>query len=222
MSRDQSLRKLEQVLESFLDRAVALKENRLQVLGGIDRLDDIARGLSGGDDLSEDVGNWFAEHNRWLTDDVLRPADRNRIGEILTHIQHDISPEDDSATAAMTKIRSEIDRWSGAVSRGEAQPVTLKRGAETAGSAAEDSIGRFRTVFSRMENLLADMTAGKAHILSVLDEALKKADVQRDKEALILSGLIIYYLKQQRYKVEPYVRRLKEAERRQERSGRHA
>ena len=52
--------------------------------------------------------------------------------------------------------------------------------------------------------------------MSVLDEALKSAELQKNKEALILSAFIIYYLKTGGYMVDPYVMRLKQAERKLE------
>ena len=55
MKRIQTLKALEVVLESFLSRAVALKEERLQVLEGINRLDDIARGVHLGDDATDEI-----------------------------------------------------------------------------------------------------------------------------------------------------------------------
>ena len=82
-------------------------------------------------------------------------------------------------------------------------------------SSTPGTVEQFGLVFDRIHDLFAELRGTKPHLLTVLDEALKKAELQNDKEALILSGLIIYYLKQNTYKVEPYVRRLKEAERSQ-------
>jgi hypothetical protein len=48
--------------------------------------------------------------------------------------------------------------------------------------------------------------------MSVLGDALNSAVLQKNRQALLLSALIIYYLKQNGYMVEPFVKRLKEAE----------
>ena len=61
--RTRTLKSLEVVLESFLHRVVELKGERLTVLEGISRLDDIARQESTEKDFSTEVGDWFAEHN---------------------------------------------------------------------------------------------------------------------------------------------------------------
>jgi hypothetical protein len=219
VSRADTLKELEQVLESFLDRVVHMKEDRILVLGSINRLDDIARGVKTGEELTDDVGNWFAEHNAWLKEDLLRTADRNRIGEILGSIKKELGPVTDS-TPEIEKIYSEIERWTSTMRPG-GPALTLKRGPEvgpTTPSPAADRLQAFGALLDRLRDMYADLSGNREHIMSVLDDSLKKADLQRDKEALILSATIIYYLKQNGYKVEPYVKRLKEAERVQERN----
>ena len=74
------------------------------------------------------------------------------------------------------------------------------------------SIARFDLTFQHLGTMFADLAVSRAHLLSVLDDSLKKAETQKNKEALILSALIIYYLKFDGYKTGPYVRRLKKAE----------
>ena len=214
MSRTETLRSLETVLESFLDRAVALKENRLTVLDGINRLDDLARGFEAGQDLTDEVGGWFAEHSRWLEEPGLRPGDRNRIGELLGAIRHEIGAVPD-ATPARNKIVREIDRWDEQLEAGP-HKLTMKRGAESADSVRpddSDTIALFASKLADIGSMHQELARNKQHLLSVLDDALKAATLQENRDALLLSAFIIYYLKLNRYKVDPYVKRLKEAER---------
>ena len=109
MSRAETLKALDSLLEQFLDRAVMLKEDRLRVLDGINRLDDIARG-SHSTDLTEEMGGWLAQHSNWLQSPALRPADQNRIRNLLASIKRELemSPE---VSPAQIKITREIDRW---------------------------------------------------------------------------------------------------------------
>lgn len=233
MSRAKTLKKLEVVLESFLERAVDIKESRLKVLDGINRLDDIAAGIRTGDELAEDVGDWFAQHNRWLNSNVLKEADRGRITNILAEIKGELGSETE-ATMAQGKIHDEIDRWA-TPEKAAPQRLILKRGPEEAhleeahleeahlGEVrpqeivpqrdTADTIGLFKDSLVSLTAIFDEASFGRLHLLSALDETLKKATLQKNKEALILSGLLIYYLKQNGYKVEPYVSRLKEAER---------
>jgi hypothetical protein len=208
VSRTETLRSLESVLTSFLDRAMALKEERLRVLGGINELDDIARGFVEGDDLTDRIGSWFAEHNRWLDDDSLKAADHHRLSRIFGEVKREIRAAEESSPAAK-KISKEIDRWTETASH---RRLLLKRGPESAEAEAGDTIERFNNVLERATSLFADLRTSQKHLLSVLDQALKTASLQKNAEALLLSALIIYYLKQNSYKIGPYISRLKEAE----------
>jgi len=213
LSRYKTLKSLDSLLVNFLDRAVALKEERLAVLEGINRLDDIARIAPRGMDISDEMGEWFASHNGWLTSDSLRPGDVNRIGNILGDIKKELNITT-GLTPAQVKIDKEIDRWS-EKSEKSAQKLVLKRGPETKPRQAPpngDTIALFTKEFTRIAGLFADYAENKPHLLTVLDDLLKSAHIQQNKDALILSAFIIYYLKQNGYMTEPYVKKLKEAE----------
>lgn len=213
MNYTETLRSLEELLESFLQRALAAKETRLSVLDGIDRLDDLARQDSDGAEFPDRIGQWFAEHRRWLGEDSLKPTDMSRIGGILSDVRRrlDLLPESPPTRA---KICREIDRWTGRLESGRQPRLVLKRGSEEAGpEPAADSIVRFAQLLKRLGVIYADLSGGKEHVLSVLDEALKAAQTQKNKEALLLSAYIIYSLRLDGYLVDPYVKRLKQAER---------
>ncbi|MBK7142957.1 MAG: hypothetical protein IPH75_12835 [bacterium] len=214
MSRAETLHSLESLLEQFLQKAVSLKEERLRVLDGINRLDDIARGVHAGADLTEEVGGWFAQHSAWLQSQTLRPVDQHRIKDLLESIKRELerSPE---VSPAQIKIHREIDRWASG-EKGAEPPVrdkiVLTRGPEEAKRSEEDTIAMYDRALTRMQAIFRDMSANKGHIMTVLDDALLSAKHQQSRDALLLSASIIYYLKLNRYKVEPYVKRLKEAE----------
>lgn len=245
MSRPKMLRKLESILESFLDRAADLKSKEATVPGGIDRLDDIACSFLEGDDRLDDLGNWFAEHAEWTQPETISAKDRGVITEILGEIRRELRVNEESSPA-VAKIAGEIDRWNKATRSG-GHKVVLKRGPEIApppGSVTlpannmkppqgameppildseaelsdtivppfEDSIALFRKQIDRLTGRFADSAENRMHLLSVLDDTLKSAELQKSKDALILSALIIYYLKQSGYLVLPYVERLREAE----------
>ncbi|MDH3890662.1 MAG: hypothetical protein OEV49_06225 [candidate division Zixibacteria bacterium] len=216
MSQVDSLRTLEKTLESFLDRALAQKEKRLSVLDGINRLDEIARDDSGAS-TAEAVGNWFARHNQQLKQGDLKSADIDRIGGILKHIKSRLS---DSSTPETAKLTSEIDRWD-QVAKKPSSSITLKRPPESQ-TTDDDSISLFGKTMARTSGLFLGKAKGRKHLLSILDESLNTAALQKNREALLLSGFIIYYLKIGGYKVEPFVKRLKEAEQIQKESAAHA
>ena len=219
MSQTASLQSLESLLETFLDRVVFLKEKKLNVLDGINRLDDIGVLATKGEDVTDDIGGWFATHNKWLTDRTLKDSELNRITGMLSKIKNEISIDADSSMADQ-KISSEIDRWNNKKER-SAPILKLKRMPEVSNTQTTpldvetptgDTISLFVKRLSKMTALFMDYSNQKNHILSVLEDLIRKASTETSKDALILSAFIIYYLKQNGYKVEPFVKKLKEAE----------
>ena len=215
--RIRTLKSLEVVLESFLHRVVELKGDRLTVLEGINRLDDIARKESTQKNFPMEVGDWFAEHNDWLNEKVIRPAEAGRISSILGQIKDGFETKSEKSQET-EKVSSEIDRWQEVLKPkpkkldSSLQKLVFKRSGETIAEIEKDSILKFTEQFESMFERWKDVSGGKAHILSVLDDCLNSAYLQLNEEALILSGFIIYYLRLKNYLVEPYVKRLKAAE----------
>lgn len=205
-----ALRSLEGLLETFLDKVVRLKQGKLEVMEGINRLDDIARLSINQTEVTDEMGHWFARHNRWLTHNVLQPAEAGRIGKLLVDISRRLDA-DIKSSPADRKIESEINRWIENTGEGPRR-IVLKRKPEDGSTDPSDTIKVFGETMEKVRNLYLDLSGGKAHLLSALDDALKSALTQHNKEALLLSAFIIYYLKQNGYMVEPFVKRLKEAE----------
>lgn len=221
MSRIEQLRHLENVMESFLEDVVCLKQDRLGVLDGLNSLDDIVRSSGEGFEITDRLGQWFAGHNRWLTEDILRPGDRDQIGSLLSDVAAGLDVSDESSPA-VRKISSEIDRWDSArTSAGKesekptrgSRRIVLKRGAEEASPHQDESIVAFDETLIRCRSLLERTGHQRKHLFSAIDDSLKMASIQGNKDALLLSAFAIYYLKQNGYKTEPYVKRLKAAER---------
>ncbi len=210
MSYLSTLERLESVLESFLERATAARGQRLEVLDGINGLDDIARSAQQGQSIVDPLGDWFADHQRWLSRDWLRPQDFNRISRILAEISGEMRQSVDDSPSAC-KIHSELDRWTEQI-RQASQRLVLKRGPEATAPARSRTTATFDGLLARLQVLCRSYATDEKHLMSILDKALQEASVRHDKDALLLSGFVIYYLKLNGYKVEPYVQRLKQAE----------
>ncbi len=210
MSNTRTLKSLEIVLESFLERVIALKQERLSVLDGLNSLDELTRSSRDGDDVSDQVADWIAQRRQMSPGEGLRDGDVARIDQMLGEIGRKIKTRD-RLTPAQEKVSDIISKWQ---TGGEDRSRTiLKHGPEVAREAKEDSIAVFSNTLERLSAVFADMAGQRQHLLSILDDALKSAQLQNSREALLLSALLIYYLKQGGYKVGPYVKRLKEAER---------
>jgi len=218
LTKTESLQALENLLESFLARAVALKENRLSVLSGLNRLDDIARRGQEFTVLADEVGDWLAEHVNWLNGPAIGAADANRLKEILGNISEELElPGRESKETQ--KIRFEIERWQTKLPVETKEPawpagqkIVLRRGAEAMEENDTGSVTVFMEKLKSFIGLWEGVSAGRKHVLSALDDLLKSAYLQHNQDALLLSGFIIYYLRQNGYLVEPYVKRLKAAE----------
>ena len=211
MSKYYAFKSLEGLLEVFLDKVVQLKAERLQILEGVNRLDDIARLSGEGGDVTDEIGEWFAAHNQWLNEDVLKVGDAGRIDRILTEIKNGLTVSSGDS-AASRKIESEINRWSELAGAGDGR-LTLRREPEQKIDVEIDSMVMFDNALEGARDLYHDLQGGKQHVLSVLDDALRRAVLQKNKQALILSAFMIYYLKHNGYLMEPFIKRLKEAER---------
>ncbi len=223
MSQLEQLKSLSSLLETFIEQVVAVKEQRLSLLEGMNRLDDIARVADDGLAVSDHLGDWFAQHNSWLNEGTLRSGDINRIGSILGEIKNRLDLTDEQSPAVQ-KIQSEINRWQSATpgKRRNRNRIILKRDPEqpvldlsplSDTIAESDSISKFSNLLERCQKIFADASGSKIHLLSALSDTLDSALIQQNKDALILSAFLIYYLRQNGYKVQPYVARLKEAER---------
>ncbi len=219
MSKTESLQALENLLESFLDKAVALKENRLTVLNGLNRLDDIARQGPESPAMADEVGDWMAEHVDWLNSAAMRTDDVDRMKEILGDISQEMeSPGLESMETL--KIRSELERWQSTLPAepkiprpvGAGQKIVLRKGPEPTEEIDTGSITVFTEKLKFLMGLWEGASSGRKHVLSALDDLLKSAYLQHNQDALLLSGFVIYYLRQNGYLVEPYVKRLKAAE----------
>ena len=216
MTRIESLRSLENLLETFLEKSVALKENRLTVLEGMNRLDDIALHGQENAQIAGQVGDWLAEHVNWLNGSVIKPVDADRIKSILGNISEELTLTD-ADSGETKKIKTEIDRWRNNLHAEPIEPaapvgqkIVLRRGPESI--EEKDNITSFTELFKSLLSRWESAASGRKHVLSALDDLLKSAYLQHNEEALLLSAFIIYYLRQKGYLVEPYVKRLKAAE----------
>jgi hypothetical protein len=209
LSNVRTLKSLDIILESFLERVIAAKEERLSMLDGLNSLDELARASRDGDDVSDKVADWMAQRREMLVDEHLRTGDVTRIDQMLGEIGRKIKTQD-RMTPGQEKVSDIIAQWR--TGGGTGSRTTLKRGPEAAKASPQDSIALFASTLDRLTAVFSDLAGQHQHLLSILDDTLKSAEQQKNREALLLSALLIYYLKQGGYKVSPYVKRLKEAE----------
>jgi hypothetical protein len=205
-----TLRALDVIIDSFLDRAVAAKSSRLKVLEGLNRLDDIEHGFDPTGKPADKLSGWLSEFSTWKTDPTLKPGDRNRIRTALATIQGQIGASG-VTSPELSKMDAEIQRWNASAGKSP-RTIVLRRKPEAAEEVTVDVIAPIKASLTDMIRLLEEKGQSRGHILSVLDDLLKSAELQKNPQALLLSAFVIYYLRQNGYRVEPYVKRLRQAE----------
>ena len=233
-TRVYELRRMEAMLTSFIARTIGKKEERLSVLEGINELDDIARTLLEGSVSSakeRKLAEWVESHEGWKESASVRPGDRYRVRMILSELKSSASNQQ-TFDAMEPTVRDKMLAWleSNAPSEKSQLPpstapkLVLRRGAESPvqpnivakkikQNDERDTLTNFGEHLSALLKLHKDLSGNRLHLISVLDESLSKAERQFHREALHLAAAIIYYLKLQGYLVEPFVTRLKTAER---------
>ncbi|MEK7774797.1 MAG: hypothetical protein AAB305_02815 [Candidatus Zixiibacteriota bacterium] len=205
-----TLKALDVIIDSFLDRAVAAKSARLKILEGLNQLDDISRGFDPTGKPADKLGDWLSDYSAWKTDPALKAGDRNRIRTALGNIHSQIGHRGVSSPE-LTKMSAEIERWQASAGK-TTRKIVLRRQSEVAEEVTADTITPIKATLSDMIRLLEEKGQSKGHILTVLDDLLKSAELQHNRQALLLSAFVIYYLRQNGYLVEPYVKRLRQAE----------
>ena len=204
MSRLESLKKLEIVLENFLVRAVDLETKRLETMSGIDALDEIARQSLKGRLVSNQLGNWFARHNEFLLPDRLKDSEISMIANLLSEIKTGL----DSSDPESRKLADEIERWKDKGIAPKRKLILKMKPSSEAPSVTE----RFAEFLRKEKELLELEEYNEEHLLSILDDVMKSAEAKEDRMFIHLAGSIIYFLRMNGYKVTPYVKRLKQIE----------
>ena len=205
MSTLQTLRSFEVVLESFLVRAASSGNLRQEVARGLDQLSELARKAESGADVTTEVTAWLERGRDWLYEGRLAGADADQINTTLERIS--------------ARLQKPTQRLAPADDAKLSRRIVLERGPESSdqsappATAAEGGIGEFARQLERSRDAFDTLAKDQIHLLSVLDQALRLAESQRDREALLLSGFILYSLKLGGYKIGPYVERLRAAER---------
>lgn len=204
MSRVDTLLKLEANLESFLQRAADIQMEKVAAGKSIETLGEIAQESLRGRFVSNRLGDWLAKNKPKLNDNRFDSRGLITIGNYLQDIQTGLD-EDDPETG---KLREEIDRWKKQGAKPQ-RKLVLRRGAEIDENSVTE---KFLKIAKTQFELIEYYKEKKMHLLSMLDDTLKAAEAKTDPAYLHLAGSLIYFLKINGYKVDPYVKKLKAVE----------
>ena len=216
MERVEHLRSYEVVLESFLERMVNSRQKEIATLEAIEELERISEMSMSGRNVGFEVNDWLSRRKNLISSKSLNQPQRELIAGMLLNMQDKLADSD-------TSWREGIDRFAGRM-RGKESGATdsisesksakgrtmvLKRGPER---TPEELTRKFTSSLTEMIQYIEGDFKESDHLLSRLDSILKSAAVRGDKRFLRMGAALIYFLKIEGYKVEPYVKKLREAE----------
>jgi len=199
-----TLKRLESTLDRFLTTIAKHETAQIETLESINILDDIARDSLKGRYIKNRLGDWMAKNRMLVNDGRLKNTAIAAVGNLLNDIRGGLDLTDPESK----KLDDEIGNW---FSKGvvPGRRVVLTRPAE---KPDPNLAYEFADIIKRESDEISYHLEKGDHILSMLDDILKSAEAKEDRMYLHLAGSIIYYLKNSGYKIEPYVRRLKNLE----------
>ncbi len=201
MSRLKTLKRLESNLKHLLTSVARLETDQIETLNSINVLDDIARDSLKGRYVNNRLGSWMAKNRVLVDEGRLKKTAISAVGNLLSDIKNGLDKTDPESK----KLFDEIDSWftKGVV---PGRKVVLSRPPEISES---DLTEQYFELFKKETEQLTYYKEHGDHILSMLDDILKNAEVKNDPIYLHMAGSIIYYLKNKGYKIDPYVRKLR-------------
>jgi len=224
MERLQRLKTSQIALESFLERWVETKGRSLVTLEGLAELDAIVGRARVGVDVGSLLNVWMTHFGKLAENSELSPEDRHRISGMLLELSARSKPmfrrwpsaTSPGATPEMPLPLIPLKKSEGievnASTGGEGESprrIILKRRPESREGAIAEKIGE---ILRLEQEHFVNAYPPDEHALTRLDDILKSAAVRGDLLYLHLAGSLIYYFKLSGYKVEPYVKRLREIE----------
>ena len=196
-----TLERLENRLVFLIEGMLERKGRQVDFLIGLNLLDDILIRHRQGMPIARELAIFIANYRSIFTKTSLTDPQKKRLGEILSIFYRDLIGNQDSDS---DKITDEIKEWLKDLG-GRAFAITLKGPKEQASLA-----DRFYALLHRESQELNVLLEHNDHLLTCLDDLLKSAEAKEDKMFVHLSASLIYFLQMEGYKVDPYVRKLRE------------
>jgi hypothetical protein len=204
LSRYEVLKKLESTLETFLQEAVSPEKMLVDGTRTLATLDEITEDSLRGRYVNNRLSNWFSKNGRLLESGSLNEADMTRVANFLGSIKTGLDDSDPESK----KLSEKIDDWRdrGVVPK---RKLILKLKPKT---TDKNLLKEFMNLLAKESQYINSGEFEDMHLLSALDDILKSAELKDDRMYIHLAGTMIYYLKSNGYKVDPFVKRLKDIE----------
>ncbi len=200
MIRTETINRLEARLTHLMEGALVKKESQIDFLIGLNRLDDIIIDLREGHPAADNLTRFLSRHRAWLEDGSLDSSQRKRLGVFLNSLNQELLNRHDTDHF---KLAEEIREWSQKLGTGSLK-LTFKSSGEQASLA-----DRFYSLLRRESEEMNMLLTERGHLLTCLDDILNSAESKNDKMYQHLAASLIYFLKLEGYKTDPYIKRLR-------------
>lgn len=200
MRSEMTLDRLEGRLDGLLEGLIARKKDQVDFLIGLNRLDDILLDQQAGIDQTEQLAMFLGRYRNWLEPEVLKKGQRTRVSNMLSVFLPAYIGRDD---ADGRKVNDEIKEWLKVMGNGMMK-LTIKS------PVSQGSLMDNYCALVKRENDEFQMLLERSdHLLGCLDDLLKSAEAKTDTMYQHMAASIIYYLRLEGYKIEPYIERLR-------------
>ncbi len=200
MTRHEMLDKLETSLTRLVDGMVTDKQPQIDFLLGLDCLDDIVTDFQRGQNINDRLIEFFRQYRSWLGAGALDSHQKGKAGNMLRVLADGLGEQ---GGPELLKLAQEADEWSRKLAL---SPVRLTLRAATEQASLSD---RFHAMLRREAEELNMLLSRNDHLLTCLDDILSSAELKQDRMHHHLAASLIYFMKLEGYKVEPYIKRLR-------------
>lgn len=201
MNYSTTIERLEERLTHLIDGMLERKGIQVDFLIGLNQLDDILQRHNSGKLVTNELAGYIAEYREIFTAKTLAGPHKKRLGEALSIFYRDFLGSKD---ADSDKLADEIKDWLKELGD-HSFKITLKGPTEQASLA-----DRFYSLLHRESQEINILLEQNDHLLTCLDDLLKSAEAKEDYMYQHLAATLIYFLQMEGYKVDPYVKKLRE------------
>lgn len=197
--------RLETRLSHLIDSMLARRSRQIDFLIGLNHLDDILLGLSENRPVAESVTQFLSDHQYWLANGYLDTYQKNRLGQFLSSLIESLINRDDNDHF---KMAEEIKEWSQRLGTGSYRLILRSAGEQV------PLADRYNSLLKRESEEMDVLLSERGHLLTCLDDILFMAENRENKMYQHMAASLIYFLKIEGYRVDPYIKRLRKIQER--------
>jgi len=203
MSGNKTLDRLEARLNHLIDGMLTRRSYQIDFLIGLNHLDDILLDLAEKHSVTESLPQFLSQHQHWLANGYLDINQKNRLGQFLSPLIEGLINREDNEHF---KLAGEIKEWSHRLGTGSYH-FALRSSGEQVPLA-----DRYNSLLKREAEEMDILLSEREHLLTCLDDILFMAENREDKMYQHMAASLIYFLKTEGYRVDPYIKRLRKVQ----------